>query len=377
MEASMKKHLRFIGVALFMAMLVLSGCQSTKAVAPVQEIQTEPVSGSVVSLDKYGNATLSVTPADFTDKGYAVGDLFSVSVGDFSFDAPLVTNYSDVDNGSFLIREKAGDPGTVSLAINMGNFSKTSGAQETSPVSFTLKEKEGYLKEYQIRQLKKSENRDDYASDAVFSNFRTVTVGKIAPGTLYRSCNPVLGDARAPYAAELAQQAGVKTIINLADSTETLKEHIADSPYYQQLYNQGAVIVLDMGVSFTDPDFIAKLHDGLVFMANHGGPYLVHCNEGKDRAGFVSALLEAANGATLEEITQDYMVSFENYYGVQPGTEQYELIGKTITDMFTQLNGGKPVTDKTIAKVANAYLKDTVGLDQATINQLNAHLQGK
>jgi hypothetical protein len=71
------------------------------------------------------------------------------------------------------------------------------------------------------------------------------------------------------------------------------------------------------------------------------------------------------------------MVSFENYYGVQPGTEQYELIGKTITDMFTQLNGGKPVTDKTIAKVANAYLKDTVGLDQATINQLNAHLQGK
>ena len=52
----------------------------------------------------------------------------------------------------------------------------------------------------------------------------------------------------------------------------------------------------------------------------------MHCNEGKDRAGFTCAVLEALMGATPEEITADYMVTYYNYYGVQPGTEQYDVI---------------------------------------------------
>lgn len=374
----MKKQVRMFFIVMVSIVLVFSGCQSTKdAAGAISAVQLAAIHSKVASIDKYGNNTVTAVPADFLSAGYEIGDLLSVVVGDFTFDAPLVTNYSDVDNGKFLIREKTGDPGAISLAINMGNFMKKSQASIGSPVTFSLKEKAGYLKEFQIRQLKKSENRTDYESDEIFANFRPVKAGNIAKNILYRSCNPALGDARAPYAAALAEKAGVKTVINLADSEESLSKHIAEAPYYKQLYDNGSVIVLDMGVSFSDPDFVQKLHDGLVFMANHDGPYLVHCNEGKDRAGFVSALLEAVSGATIEEMTDDYMKSFENYYGVQKGTERYELIGKTISDMFTELNGGKQVTNKNIGKIADVYLQKTVGLDPKTIGLLKAKLQGK
>jgi len=51
------------------------------------------------------------------------------------------------------------------------------------------------------------------------------------------------------------------------------------------------------------------------FIIANDGPYLIHCTEGKDRAGFVSAVLEALMGADLQEIVADYMKSYENYYG--------------------------------------------------------------
>ena len=72
-----------------------------------------------------------------------------------------------------------------------------------------------------------------------------------------------------------------------------------------------------MGVDFFAPDFTEKLAAGLRFMISNEPPYLVHCNEGKDRAGMTIALLEALSGATMDEIIADYMESYENYYGVR------------------------------------------------------------
>jgi hypothetical protein len=40
--------------------------------------------------------------------------------------------------------------------------------------------------------------------------------------------------------------------------------------------------------------------------------------EGKDRTGYVCALLEGLCGATYEEIVADYLVTYYNYYGVTP-----------------------------------------------------------
>lgn len=350
--------------------LLLAGCASSKVAEQSYGVRAE---AAIASIDKYGNCSLTISQDDFVTLGFEPGDMAFLSVGQFTFDAPVCTNYSDVDNGKYLVRLSGG---AVSVAINMGNFAKTSGATAGTSVTIELKEKAGYLADYRMRQLKKSENRNDYASDEVFANFRAVKAGAIAPNRLYRSCNPLYGDARAPFAEKLIAQAGIKTAINLADSAEGAQAHFSEAPYYAALAARGNVVFLNMGVSFTDADFIAKLHDGLVYMSEHAdGPYIVHCNEGKDRAGYVNALLEALCGATLEEIKADYMMSFENYFGVQKGTEQYDAIGNVILDALKAINGGKAVTDKNVGKVVENYLRTTVGLTREQIAALKAVLQ--
>ena len=90
--------------------------------------------------------------------------------------------------------------------------------------------------------------------------------------------------------------------MNLADSDALIESYIAadgfNSPYYQSLFEAGKVKALNLGVDFTAADFKSGLAEGLRFLSEHEGPYLVHCNEGKDRAGFASALLECLMGAT-------------------------------------------------------------------------------
>ena len=152
-----------------------------------------------------------------------------------------------------------------------------------------MAEKGGYLDEYAIRQLERTDVREDYASDEIFANFRMVDEGNIAEGVLYRSCSPVRGDARAPYADKLMEEAGIRTVINLADNEESMNAGLSGAPYYSTLVEEGNVILLDMGVDFFSPDFTEKLAEGLRFMIAHPAPYLIHCNEGKDRAGCCTA----------------------------------------------------------------------------------------
>ena len=41
--------------------------------------------------------------------------------------------------------------------------------------------------------------------------------------------------------------------------------------------------------------------------------------EGKDRTGYVCALLEGLCGATYEEIVADYLITYDNYFHINPG----------------------------------------------------------
>ena len=110
------------------------------------------------------------------------------------------------------------------------------------------------------------------------------------------------------------------TILNLADSTEDIEERFAqegfDSEYYRSLYEDGKVMALDLTSDFFSKDFAASVAEGLTFLAQNEAPYCIHCTEGKDRAGFAAILLEALMGATLDEIIEDYMLSYYNYYGI-------------------------------------------------------------
>lgn len=368
----MKKRFSFLAL-LLVVILALGG---TVLAQPTMTTQ-------VAGVDKYGNLTLDLLTQALLDAGFEFGDLIQVEIAGTVFQAPFVTAYSDVDVGSLLVRGPGGaGTANVMLAINMGNFADTYGVQEGDAVALTLAEKGTYLGEWLIRQLQRTNERADYPSDEVFANFREVTMGQMGKGIYYRSSSPVNNElGRAAYADALMKAAGIKTVINLADGPEELASYFAqpdfNSPYYKELYDQGRVILLNMGVDFRSADFQAKLKEGLEFLMAHEGPYLIHCTEGKDRAGFVSALLEALVGSSVEEIKDDYMCSFTNYYGVEYGSEQYEKIAESnvlasLRDI-AGLPAGASLEGVDLSAAAEAYLAG-IGLSPEQIELLKAKL---
>ena len=312
------------------------------------QMEQESFTGCVTEIQKYGNVVLNISAADLESAGYAYGDMLKVTVDGVEYEMPYGTNYSDVENGEYILRN---NEGVLIIAINMGDFASTNGlavkqvledetvfwefpegtGAEDIQVTISMGEKEGYLEQYLIHQLVRTNERADYDSDQIFANFRNISSGDLGENALYRSSSPVNSElGRAAYADDFVEEAGIQTVMNLADSKELIESYIEaadfDSPYYQSLFEEGNVIALNLGVDYRAEDFGAGFAEGLRFLASHEGPYLVHCTEGKDRAGFTSALLAAFMGATGEELIADYMETYENYYHLEEGTKQYEAV---------------------------------------------------
>ena len=344
------------------------------------------VTGQVLSISKYGNVTTDIPTAAMMAARYEVGDILKVEVTDQKdMTMPYGTGYSNVDQGSPLVLTDA-DTNTVALAINRGDFATVyglgtkneDGASYTITAGKTIKismaDRGGYLQEMELRAIddKRTTDRKDYASDEVFANFRAVTVGDVADGRLYRGSNPVNPElGRSTYADELIKAAGVKAALNLADSEEVMKAY---EGYDKSYYSTIAVMPLNLGVDVMAADFNAGLKEGLVWLTEQEGPYYIHCTEGKDRAGFVAALLEMLCGATVKEITEDYMLSFENYYFVKSGTEQWDYIAKSnIEKSLLDITGAKDAAELAkvdTVKAAEDYLVKTVGLSAEQVTAL-------
>lgn len=349
----------------------------------ISNIFAASTSGSISEISKYGNLTIDLYAQNLLNTGFEYGDMLKIKIGNIELEAPFTTDYSDVDNGSVVVRASDGiATSNIILAINMGNLAEKYNISEGDKVDFELLEKGGYLTEWKIHQLERSNNREDYDSDVIFANFRNVAVGDIADGVYYRSSSPINNDiGRAAYADKLAKKAEIATIINLADNKEEIEKYIADkdfnSPIYKELYDKNRVILLDMGVDFKAEDFKNKLKQGLEFLISNEGPYLVHCNEGKDRAGFVAGLLEALMGSTVEEIKEDYMITYINYYNVESGSEQYNSIAESnILESLRYISGlekGEDLADVDLVKASEEYLL-SVGISKEQIKKIKINL---
>ena len=393
----MKKNpiLRTLAFAMILIVL-LTGC-ATRTQA-VQETVITEVTSSVKEIQKYGNLVLTIEKKDLDAMGAEYGDVFTVSFQDTEVYAPYCTNYSDVDLGSIVLRN---DGETLILAINMGDFATTYSIAEkvSNPdktykwifeegktmedisLLLTLTGKGEYRDEWLIHQLSRTDNREDYSSDAAFANFREIKGGKIGEGALFRSSSPINNEiGRAKYADALVKENGIRTVMNLADSEESIvsymgKEDFA-SPYYASLFENGDVIALNMGVSFKTREFQASLSEGLTFLAYKEGPYLVHCTEGKDRAGFTSALLSALMGLTYQEIVEDYMTTYENYYHIEKGSEQYEAVKKSNIDCMLSFIAGvesDKLSQVDLSLKAEDFLL-AIGMEEDTVRKLKENL---
>lgn len=109
--------------------LLLSVVLMVGLVLPASAAETSypTFESGVQEIQKYGNIVLDVEPEKLLEAGYEYGDILSVTIDGKTYQIPLCTNYSDVDTGSYVARDK---DNKLILAINTGDFATANGIAE-------------------------------------------------------------------------------------------------------------------------------------------------------------------------------------------------------------------------------------------------------
>ncbi len=310
---------------LALASINLTSCASTaKTASAAESVKLVSVSGKITGIEKYGHCNTDVEVKTLLESGYDLGDVLTVSYDNgYTFKAPLVGGY-DVKRGEKLVRTEYGN-GYIAFCINYGKMNAEAGVDIGSTFTISLAEKAGYLAQYKVHNLKRTDERSDYDSDEIFANYRPVVAGK-----LYRGSHPAKsGWTRAPYVTRLMLKDGIQTIIDMADSQKEFDSYQSGenaSACMKQCYENGNVALLSMKMDFTSQEFADGIVKAVRFVNSHPAPYYVHCNEGKDRTGFFFIFAESLLGWSEQAIADDYMQTYRNYYHLQPGDETYAIV---------------------------------------------------
>lgn len=291
-------------------------------------------SKEVADIDSYGMLVPSFTPQDLLDAGFDYSDLLDVKIGDniCLHDVPFVTGFNEVGVLETCFCDYNAQGKMYGFGLLHGNFSERIGGKPGDKIEITLSKRHGYMDTWKVMKSIYSPDRNMYDSDEIFANFRAVNTTGMAKGVLYRSSNPLNpkdNEVRYAFVDKLAEAAGVNTEIDLADTDAKIATYRNmdgfASTYCPNLFDKGNTIALGLTADVYSDTFMKKLGKGLRFMINHDAPYLVHCNEGKDRCGFVIILLESLAGAKYEEVANDYMQTLINFYKIQKGDMSYAL----------------------------------------------------
>ena len=240
------------------------------------------------------------------------------------YNIPFYDGYF-TDIGDPLICAYPGYPYPM-IAFNFGApMWEASGAQEDTKVCVTVTGEQEYILPELLLSMHYLDEKREGQSDESFANFRLISGGNIKPGMFYRSASPCDNvHNRSETTDRLMADAGIKTVLNLAESqeelTDLLDEYQEWNSNYARMAENGDVILMDLSSNYMTDIFAEKLGQGLLEMTKHEGPVLIHCQEGKDRTGFVCILLEMLAGSSYEEIEADYLKTYEEYFELDKET---------------------------------------------------------
>lgn len=316
-----------------------------------------------------GIVILNASPQRMNHHGYHTGDEVEVRIGDKTFIMPIVLETEEAERPFCLFAKGERNKDVVTLYLEET-------AAETDFVSIDLKQKQAHAQAYPRDEAvyRRTNVREDYAglSDEDYANFRMVQTSGMKEGVLYRSSSPFDPKIkRNLYADEAAERVRVKTVIDLADHPYIYSLH-EDA---DKRYAAGCdLILLDLSTFYSTAEFEEGMAEGLRFLIGHEGPYLIHCTEGKDRTGFVCAVLECLLGASIEEVNADYMKTYENYYGVKLGTYVYDrILKRTLLKDLERALASEDLFKEDLRSCAQAYL-ERIGLSEEEVTGLKEKL---
>ncbi len=235
-----------------------------------------------------------------------------------------------------------------------------------------------------------SDNPDDYDDMVEFGNLREVSGGDLMTDWLYRSASPWNAGNRSPVADDYYRELGAEFMICLNMDEEQLAEYAEEMPdaYASGLYNEGKVSCqLVHAAVHSYPDEMRFLIDSLLEAEGRTG---IFCTYGKDRTGFYCAVIEGLAGATYDEILTDFMASICNYYHVEEGSEEYDVISENypqrvfyLYDHTELIEHPEKVDWSNVEfekfdpeEVFTRYLVGYVGIDADTVTKVKEKLTG-
>lgn len=337
----------------------------------------------IIHEPEFGGIYIKKTIEEFNNMGYEYGDSVNVtfSNGYKLIDLPYYSGYY-VDAGEKLLVGYLGYD-YIKVAINYGDdMWNVASLKEGDTASIKINKKEKYKDVQTALNITYYDERERYTTDEEFVNFRKMYMGKLKDNTLYRSASPCDNKhKRASYVDKLIEAAEVKYILNLADTKDKIDGYIAasdfNSPYFLSLYRNNKfflsalkdekIVPLAMNMNYTSKEFAEKLVSGFVAMSSSDGPYLVHCLEGKDRTGFVCIVLEALADANYQDIVDDYMFTYKNYYGIDKDDPRYKVIKERNVDAmlkFLVSDDTKDITNIKFSSYIESYLKSSGMTDE-------------
>ena len=338
---------------------------------------------STVSRDsKFDSAVLTLSAEDFKQAGFSLGDSCDIafSNGYTLTDVPYYNGYYVKKGNPVVVAYPNND--YVLIANNNADFWTPAGLDNNCTVEITLNTPAKYSSTQEALGQSYSVERLDYSSDEEFSNFRALSGGKLKSNFLYRGASPLDNSrARAAITNSLLEKANIQCVIDLADTQSEIDEYIASenfsSFYTKTLYEKGRIALLSMSSDYDSDSYKAGVAKGVRHLLKYSGPAYIHCMEGKDRTGFVCLCIEGLAGANYEEMRDDYMTTYANYYGItQDKTpERYDAVVSLYFDSFLEYLSGISSDDKDQLKAYDYSqpVKDYLlkcGLSDTEINQL-------
>ncbi|MCR5653592.1 MAG: tyrosine-protein phosphatase [Ruminococcus sp.] len=385
----MKTKLTAIVILICIIFSALYGCGNDKSSndkttnGTAQAVTTGEI--GVIEDEEYGGIFIDITIEKFNTLGFNFGDSVNISFdnGTKLDDIPYYNGYYVSVNELLL----CGYPGSpyVKIARNYGDSAwEEFHMTKDSKVTVTMNEKAKYLSTQEANELVYSDKREDFDSDDVFANFREVRGGALRKKSFYRSASPCDNcHNRAPYANALAEEYGIKFVINLSDNKpeyiSLAEEDDYESEYYDNLYKDGDVMLLGLDLNYRSDEFEKSVSEAFLNMTDHDAPCLIHCVEGKDRTGFMCALLLALADASSEQIVDDYMETYKNYYSItkESQSDKYEAVVVNINDFLCYMcdaEKGTTIDTLDLKKGAENYLRKG-GLSENQITKIEAYIK--
>jgi hypothetical protein len=376
-------------VTVFVVVVCIVGLYVAKDRAAEQEDDRLVIECSVDRFNEFGCAVLTVDMRSMDSLEAPYGTDLYVEFNGSTYTAIFVQDYSGVPSFSMFVSFIGAQKEYVVGVFN-GHFSEGHSISVGDTVRLSVAGPNPYYSRLPNYLAGYSNSREDYPSDQVFANYRMLGGGDMAEDKVYRCSTPWGLYGRGELSDEYLSEVGVERLIGMDRSMEEIADVVKKKGdlYSSHLFLDGKVSTRFLSPSVhSHPEEIGWVIDRIL---DSDGSVGLFCKLGKDRTGIYCLILQALAGATLEEATDEFMLSFTNFYWIMKGTDEYDAVYETnlfrilylfqhpeLIDSMLDIDWSKAeLVDFDLQEVITGFLIDYIGIPVEKIDALKAWLTG-